>query len=264
VACRRPRVLRWRTATAAILAPIVLGAIVLGGRAGVLALVLLVTGLAAYELSQALKPLPFPAAFGAGAIPVLLSIPYGLIGIMAGVCFSLPWALFWLAGKPETRTLRAVLAILLMALWVGASLAHLGLIADSEDEVVLILVAVVGPWVSDAGAYFAGRLFGRHPLVPNLSPKKTVEGSVGGLLLTMLVVGWAAYWFLGFPIPAAAAAGVAISIFSQGGDLFESLLKRILNIKDLGRSLPGHGGILDRIDSLLFTAPAVYYMLLFL
>jgi phosphatidate cytidylyltransferase len=255
-------VLRWRTVTALVLAPVALGAIMLGPWAVIL-VVLAVVGLAAYELSRALKPLPFPAALGAGVLPVLLSISYEEEGIMAGALLSLPWALFWLAGRPEARTLRAILALLLMALWVGAPMAHLGLISRLEQGVTLIMIAVVGPWVSDSGAYFAGRLFGRHALFPTLSPKKTIEGSIGGLLLTTLVVGWVANVFLGFPPLQAAVTGAAISVLSQSGDLFESILKRILDVKDLGRVLPGHGGMLDRIDSLLFTAPAVYYISLF-
>lgn len=252
--------LRWRFVTALILAPIVLGAI-LYGRWAVLAVILIVIALAAQELARALKPLPFPAAFGAGAFPVLLSIPYGASGALAGLFLSLPWALLWLAGQPEARTLRALLALLLMAIWVGAPLAHLGLI---EEELTygkyLILVAVVGPWISDSGAYFTGRFFGRHPLFPNLSPKKTVEGAIGGLVVTMVAVGYFTHEFLDFGLVVAALWGLAISILSQAGDLFESILKRILDLKDLGRALPGHGGILDRIDSLLFTAPAVYYL----
>ena len=251
--------LRWRTATALVLAPVALGAIVLGHWA-VLALASLVIGVAAYELSQALKPLPFLAALGAGSIPLLLSIPYGLTGILAGALLSLPWALFWLAGKSEIRTLRAVLAMLLMALWVGAPLAHLGLFPRSRYGVIFILIAVVGPWISDSGAYFAGRFFGRHLLFPGLSPNKTVEGSLGGLLATVLVVGFVSLQFLDFTVAKAAVIGAGVSIFSQSGDLFESALKRILDVKDLGHFLPGHGGILDRIDSLLFTAPAVYYI----
>jgi phosphatidate cytidylyltransferase len=249
----------WRTATALVLAPVALGAILVGKWA-VLALVCVVVGVAAYELSQALKPLPFVAAFGAGALPILLSIPYGRTGILAGAMLSLPWALLWLAAKPEIRTLRAVLAVLLMALWVGVPLAHLGLFPRSRFGEVLVLIAVVGPWVSDSGAYFAGHLFGRRLLFPSLSPNKTVEGSLGGLLLTILVVGFVSYQFLDFSLAKAAVIGAGVSIFSQSGDLFESMLKRILDVKDLGHFLPGHGGILDRIDSLLFTAPAVYYI----
>ena len=251
--------LRWRTATALVLAPVALGAIVLGKWA-VLTLVIVVMGVAAYELSRALEPLPFVAALGAGSLPLLLSIPYGRTGILAGAMLSLPWALFWLAGRPEIRSLRAVLAVLLMALWVGAPLAHLGLFPRSRYGEILILIAVVGPWISDSGAYFAGRLFGRRLLYPSLSPNKTVEGSLGGLLLTILVVGAISYQFLDFSLAKAAVIGAGVSFFSQSGDLFESALKRMLDVKDLGHFLPGHGGILDRIDSLLFTAPAVYYI----
>ncbi len=251
--------LRWRAATALVLAPVALGAIALGKWA-VLVVVFLVMAVAAYELSRALEPLPFVAALGAGAIPILLAIPYGPTGILAGALMGLPWALLWFAGRPETRTLKAVLAVLLMALWVGAPLAHLGLFPRSSYGVILVLIAVVGPWISDSGAYFAGRFFGRRLLLPSLSPNKTIEGSLGSLLCTMLIVGFVSYQFLDFTLAKAAIIGAGVSIFSQSGDLFESTLKRILDVKDLGRFLPGHGGVLDRVDSLLFTAPTVYYI----
>jgi phosphatidate cytidylyltransferase len=253
-------VLRLRTVTALVLAPIALAAILIDKMA-VMALILVVAAGAAYELSRALNPLPFLAAFGAGAIPILLSIPYGETGILAGAVAGLPWALIWLAAKPETRTLRAVLAVLLMTLWVGVPLAHLGLYpGDQNERVVLTLIAVVGPWISDSGAYFAGRFFGRHLAFPTLSPNKTVEGMVGGLLVTMAVVSPFAAAFLEYSVAKALIMGFGVSVASQGGDLFESALKRILDVKDLGNFLPGHGGVLDRIDSLLFTVPAVYYI----
>ncbi len=251
--------LRWRAATALVLAPIALASIALGRWAILLVLLVVIAG-AAYELSRALEPLPFLAAFGAGALPLLLSIPFQNTGILAGALAALPWALFWLAARPETRTLRAVLAVLLMSLWVGAPLAHLGLFPDTRYGVVLILIAVVGPWISDSGAYFAGRFFGRHLLFPSLSPKKTVEGGLGGLLLTMIVVAPVAYLLLDFSLAEGLLIGAVVSVASQCGDLFESSLKRILDVKDLGNFLPGHGGVLDRVDSLLFTAPAVYYI----
>ena len=251
--------LRWRAATALVLAPIALASIALGKWA-VLAVLLVVIAGAAYELSRALEPLPFVAALGAGTLPLLLSIPYHQTGILAGAVASLPWALLWLAGKPETRTLRAVLAVLLMALWVGVPLSHLVLFPRSRYGVVLILIAVVGPWISDSGAYFAGRFFGRNLLLPSLSPNKTVEGAVGGLLLTILIIAPLSYELLDFTVAKALIMGAGVSISSQCGDLFESSLKRILDVKDLGTFLPGHGGVLDRVDSLLFTAPAVYYI----
>ena len=253
--------MRRRFGTAAVLAPIVIGAIFAGGP-WLVVLILLVTARASYELARALT-LPYPAAFGAGALPVMLAVPFGVTGILAGVMLALPWALFWLAGYPEARTLRAMLALMLMALWVGAPLAHVYLIGDqtnAAEGVYLVLVAVAGPWVSDSGAYFAGLLFGRHLLFPSLSPKKTIEGSIGGIILTMAVVAPLANLYLGFPLWTSALAGLVVSVVSQAGDLFESILKRLLGLKDLGRALPGHGGLLDRIDSLLFTAPAVYYL----
>jgi len=251
--------LRWRAVTALVLAPIALASIALGKWA-ILAVLLVVIAGAAYELAHALEPLPFFVAFGAGALPLLLSVPYHETGILAGAVASLPWALFWLAARPETRTLRAVLAVLLMTLWIGVPLSHLGLFPHTRPGVVLILIAVVGPWISDSGAYFAGRLFGLHLLFPSLSPKKTVEGGLGGLFLTVLIVAPVSLYLLDFTPAKALLAGAIVSIASQAGDLFESSLKRILAVKDLGTFLPGHGGVLDRIDSLLFTAPAVYYI----
>ncbi len=251
--------LLWRAATALVLAPIALATIAIGKWAMLCVLLLVIAG-AAYELSRALEPLPLVSALGAGMLPVLLSIPYARTGILAGAMLALPWALVWLAANPGVRSLKGVLAILLMALWVGVPLAHLGLFPRSRYGEVLILIAVVGPWVSDSGAYFAGHLFGRRLLFPSLSPKKTVEGSLGGLLLTLVIVGAVSYQVLDFSLVKAAVIGAGVSVFSQSGDLFESALKRILDVKDLGHFLPGHGGVLDRVDSLLFTAPAVYYI----
>lgn len=250
--------LRWRFVTALVIAPVVLGAIAVG-RWAVLAVALIVVGWAAWELSRALEPLPFPAALGAGTAPILFSIPYGESGVLAGVIVGLPLTLFWLAARPDARTLRGVLALLLMSLWVGAPMAHVGLLGDLSEAGGLVLVAVTGPWFSDTGAYFAGRFLGRHKLFPSLSPRKTVEGSVGGLLVTTIVVALFTESFVGLPLWQGAILGAFVSVLSQAGDLFESMLKRLLELKDLGRTLPGHGGMLDRIDSLLFTAPGVYY-----
>jgi phosphatidate cytidylyltransferase len=252
-------VLRWRAVTALVLAPIALGAILIG-EAAVLALVLVVVAGAAYELSRALKPLPFVAAFGAGAIPILLSIPLQQTGILAGAVAGLPWALLWLAGRPETRTLRAVLAVLLMALWVGVPLAHLSLYPGSRNDVfVLTMIAVVGPWISDSGGYFAGRFFGRHP--PSRPSARRRRSRASSAACSYGPRGRALRRHLpGYPVSKALVMSLGVSLASQGGDLFESVLKRILDVKDLGHFLPGHGGLLDRIDSLLFTVPAVYYI----
>ncbi|MFQ5795706.1 MAG: phosphatidate cytidylyltransferase [Candidatus Bipolaricaulia bacterium] len=119
---------------------------------------------------------------------------------------------------------------------------------------ILILALV---WSYDTGAYFAGSLWGRRLLAPQISPKKTVEGVVGGLALTAIATAISSVWL---PIRAGDILGlsVTVGVFTQFGDLFESLIKRHAGVKDSGRLFPGHGGLLDRIDGLLFALPAFY------
>nr|CAA9279694.1 Phosphatidate cytidylyltransferase [uncultured Armatimonadetes bacterium] len=126
--------------------------------------------------------------------------------------------------------------------------------------IVLYVMAVT--WSTDAGAYFAGVRWGRRPLAPRLSPKKTVEGSIGGLVAaTAMSLAWGVW--IGLPWHHCLLLGPVLAILAQIGDLCESALKRDFGIKDFGALLPGHGGILDRFDSLLFTAPFAYYYFLF-
>lgn len=255
--------LRWRFATALVLAPAIIGAIY-WGRLAVVCVVLLFTALAAYELSRALQPLPYPAVLGAAVLPILLAGPLDEAGVLAGVMLALPWTLFWIMALPQLRTLRSVLAPMMGAVWIGAAFAHIVLLVELPETVIPVLVAVVGPWVSDTGAYFSGRLFGRRLIFPLASPKKTFEGAAGGLVLTVAVLVLASFATDEIGLLTAIILGLVVSFFSQAGDLFESLLKRMLEIKDFGTIFPGHGGALDRIDSLLFTAPAVYYTFLIL
>jgi phosphatidate cytidylyltransferase len=114
--------------------------------------------------------------------------------------------------------------------------------------------------MTDTGAYYAGRTFGRHKLAPRISPGKTVEGSAGGFFAAM-ITGPLCHliFFPEIPIAHAAALGALIGILGQVGDLAESMLKRGAGVKDSGNLLPGHGGMLDRVDSILFCAPVVYY-----
>ncbi|MFM7323069.1 MAG: phosphatidate cytidylyltransferase [Armatimonadota bacterium] len=124
--------------------------------------------------------------------------------------------------------------------------------------VVLYVFAVT--WITDTGAYFTGSRFGKRKLAPRLSPNKTVEGAVGGLCFaTLMSVGWGTW--IGLPLWHCALLGPILGLLGQIGDLCESALKRDLGIKDFGGIMPGHGGILDRFDSLLFTAPIAYYYL---
>jgi phosphatidate cytidylyltransferase len=123
-----------------------------------------------------------------------------------------------------------------------------------------VFLALAPLWVGDSAAIFVGRAIGKHPLLPKVSPKKTVEGAAANLVGCILAaVGLGA--LLGEPLALSAAAGLAAGVFGQAGDLFESYIKRRAGVKDSGTILPGHGGLLDRVDSLLFTAPVVVVLL---
>jgi phosphatidate cytidylyltransferase len=124
----------------------------------------------------------------------------------------------------------------------------------------LVLYVCATTWSADAGAYFVGARYGRRKLAPTLSPKKTVEGAVGGLLASSLMsIAWGSWVHL--PLIHCLVLGPVIGMLAQVGDLCESAIKRDLGIKDFGGIMPGHGGVLDRFDSVLFTAPIAYYYL---
>jgi phosphatidate cytidylyltransferase len=136
----------------------------------------------------------------------------------------------------------------------------------------LLLLPVLVTWASDIGAYAVGRTLGRHKLIPSISPGKTVEGAIGGLLASMLIAAVYTQYVLhptahlGFRSPplGVLAFGALVSIAAQTGDLAESLLKREAGVKDSSHLLPGHGGILDRFDSLLFVLPTAFVLLGFM
>ena len=126
----------------------------------------------------------------------------------------------------------------------------------------LVIFVSACTWLSDTGALFFGKAFGRHKMAPNVSPGKTWEGSAGGVF-TSLAAGAALGHWLHLPMVHALGLAALCAVAGQIGDLCESIIKRDLGIKDFGTVLPGHGGILDRIDSMLFSAPLAYYYVLF-
>lgn len=121
---------------------------------------------------------------------------------------------------------------------------------------------LIGTWASDTFAYFVGCAFGKTPFC-SVSPKKSFEGAVGGFVGCFVVVLFLCVLTIGVPLIEAVAIALAVAIFAPLGDLIESILKRSFDIKDSGNIFPGHGGVLDRFDSLLFTVPVVYYLMLF-
>lgn len=133
---------------------------------------------------------------------------------------------------------------------------------ENGSDLVFLLFLVV--WASDTAAYYVGRLLGRHPLAPAVSPRKTVEGAVGGLAGALLAAFVARAWFMNrLDVADCAILGVALGVVGMAGDLVESMLKRGAGVKDSARLVPGHGGLLDRVDSLLYAAPVLYYYYVF-
>lgn len=150
----------------------------------------------------------------------------------------------------------ATVAALMMVLYVTFGFLSLVLLRRMSG-LPLTILAFVGAWISDTFAYFTGRLLGKHKLCPLVSPKKTVEGSIGGMVFSSLVsllLGYLLFVFEVIPQPsyiALAVAGILLSLASQAGDLTASLLKREYGVKDYGKLFPGHGGVLDRFDSVI-------------
>ena len=162
------------------------------------------------------------------------------------------------SGQPGPAILRDAAAAVLPIVYIGLPLGALAAVRAlaGREAVLLLLVVIV---VSDSAQYYTGRAFGRRPLAPSISPKKTLEGAIGGMVfgtIAMAAGGAAVFTAPGWTL---ALLGAALAALGIVGDLFESLLKRGAGVKDSSNLIPGHGGVLDRIDSWLFAAP-VYYV----
>ena len=220
--------------------------------------------------------------------------PYKAIGILSGLALS--WYVFFRSGVYSNLFLTLVLLLIMLlelgrrnpvravfhisstifgvlyVSWLGSHLILLRELPNLPDLAGMdysvgarcVFLTLVLVWSSDTTAYFVGSAMGRRPLLERVSPSKTLEGGLGGLAAAVVAAIICKYTFAGFlNLYAAFALGVIVSIFGQMGDLAESLIKRDVMIKDTSTALPGHGGMLDRFDSLLFAAPLVYYFLKF-
>jgi phosphatidate cytidylyltransferase len=223
--------------------------------------------LALHELYQAIRPLrPLVLAGFAGAVVGLLGAELGgtewlLAGLLSTFVFT--FALYGIAETRQSGTV-TIASTIFGAFWIGAGLGHLMLLRDIGDDYIgrlAIFTVLLAVWAGDTAAYFAGRLFGRHKLAAIMSPGKTWEGFVVGFAASVLVVFFALYQdrdrFL--EIWEMLVLGAVIAIAGTIGDLFESAVKRDMQVKDSGKLLGRHGGVLDRIDSLLFVSVAAYY-----
>jgi phosphatidate cytidylyltransferase len=246
--------------------PLVLGLVWLGGW-WLFGLVAVAGMLALHEFFTVIRPLrPLTPAGYTGAILALVAAETGGPGwILGGLLACLPIALL-LKGLGDTRAsaTAAIGATMLGAVWIGGGLAHVILVREipvhAQLAALTILIAV---FAGDTAAYFMGRLIGRHKLWPSISPGKTWEGFIAGSIATIAVTFFALYQdretFL--CIWQSIVLGVVLAFAAPAGDLFESAIKRDMQVKDTGRILAGHGGVLDRIDAILFAFAASYYVL---
>jgi len=170
------------------------------------------------------------------------------------------WAIFLVVlFKPMENPFRRIAFYLLLAVYIAIPMFSLNILAFAEGsyDPYLLLSFFVMVWVNDTGAYLIGVNFGRHRLYERISPKKSWEGFWGGLILTVIVAYLLQLWVEQGNTTLWLISGSLVSIFATLGDLVESMLKRSVNIKDSGKLLPGHGGILDRFDGALFAAPVM-------
>jgi phosphatidate cytidylyltransferase len=213
-----------------------------------------------YRLTRMYRPLPL-----AGFISVALMLymawfrsPFGVLGAMAVGVFLV--ALLGLLIGPKHGITVRMGVTLLGIMYLGFGFSAILLLRRLDVGTAAVLTVIFGTWAGDTMAYFTGRFFGSTPMAPRLSPKKTWEGFAGGAIGTVLLVVFIGlYTELG---PAdSLALGAVIAVVGPLGDLFESLVKRDVQIKDSGRGIPGHGGVLDRFDALIWTSVAAYFLL---
>ena len=250
--------------TAAVLICILFAALFLLPPAWTVAAFGAVFTIGAWEWSRfgALRAAPARAAYAAG-IALLLFLawqwtaePSHLRLLLGAACAWWLIALIWLALYPARHRAPAALACgVLVLVPAFIALAKLQIatpgLARGPQAVLWLVLMVIS---ADIGAYFAGRRFGRRKLAPRVSPAKTWEGALGGILAVVLVA-WGGAAYFGAPPLISIVFGCAVGVFSIIGDLTESMFKRAAGLKDSGRLLPGHGGLLDRIDSVTAAAP---------
>jgi len=262
-----------RFVTAAVGIPVVLGATLAGGLfflAFVALLVLLGTlefhRLAAQKGVRAHRIVGTAAALAVAAAAFARGEPAAAAVLVAALVASLVASL---ARGNSAGAMASVAATFLGVAYVGWFGAHFLLLRDGREIAAgegsrVLLLVILTTWICDTAAYFVGITIGRHRLLPHASPKKSVEGGVAGLVAAVA----AAVLLRGALAPAlapafAVAVGLVVGVIGQAGDFAESLLKRDAGVKDSAAWLPGHGGVLDRFDSLLVSVPVVYYLLRF-
>ena len=254
-----------RIGIALALLPLVLGLVWIGGWW--LFAFAVIGGLTAlhelYIMGRGLRPIVLGGYVG--LILTLVGAEAGSIVWMVGGLFSTIIVAFVVFGFSDARpsATAAISLTLLGVVWIGGGIASLLLLRDIPANGRLVIFTVlIAVFADDTVAYVVGRSVGRHKMAPTISPAKSWEGFVGGTVAAMAVAFFAMYDQGFLTDLEALALGAAIALASTLGDLFESAIKRDLGVKDSGRVLAGHGGVLDRVDSLLWAGPVAFYVVL--
>ena len=204
--------------------------------------------------------------YGMGSLGYFAALPqvYPIIPVVLTAAFFLVLSALLIGKSQEPLQKLAFLA--LGTLYIGLPFAALYGVAFFEGSYRsdLLLGLLFLTWINDTGAYVVGSLFGKKPLMPSISPKKTLEGTLGGLFFNLLAAFLLFEIFPALSIPQWLGLGLIASVFGTIGDLAESLFKRSMQVKDSGNLLPGHGGLLDRFDAFIFILPfaAIYFTLI--
>ena len=255
-----------RVGTAAIIGATFLTTILFGKSLGLAAVISLVGTLAAAEffaLSRRERRLP-NELFGWAAVASMpfAAAAYGAFGLTAVISVLVVASLMWHLAFRQVRTSDTAITVF-GAVYVGFTLSHFVLIRQLDAGTELALATIFSVWANDVFAYLVGSTIGRHKMAPRISPNKSWEGFAAGSAFTVAV--WVGVYYVastGLSLGSLILVGVAVSVAAVVGDLAESRLKREAGVKDSGTSLPGHGGFLDRFDSLILVSIVTYYMLL--
>jgi len=203
-----------------------------------------------------------PVALGAGLVMIFGTYTAGAqaqtLGLVLLLLGSMAWALL---DASRHNVVAGVAATCLMGLWVPFLASFAVLLLDRPDGAWYIMAAVALTVTGDIGAYAFGNAFGRHKMAPSISPAKSWEGFAGGLFTVLVIAAVITARVPGFDLPLALVFGVACSLAGTAGDLAESMIKRDLGVKDLGGIVPGHGGIMDRADAVIFALPVAHAVL---
>lgn len=180
--------------------------------------------------------------------------------VLVGVALFPVLFLLTIAGPSARGGTGGMAIVVLGVFWIGMGIAHAIMLRELPHGGGIMAAVLIGTFVGDTGAYFVGRAIGRTRLAPRISPNKTVEGLVGGILTAVLAV-WIVNWYQDWiDTPDALILGAAVALLAPVGDLFESFIKRDAGTKDTGTLFGAHGGALDRLDAVLFTVVAGYYV----